>query len=121
VVARSGPARERIEQWFARHEPPLVLDAAFEVGSTPRVVEMVARGFGPALVSRFRAAFLPAGVVARPLVDAPAPLVAGVFTRRDATPTPPMRELVDAARKRFRALSANPARNRTGAAARGTG
>jgi DNA-binding transcriptional LysR family regulator len=106
VVTRVGPARERLEREFAQYRTgPLVLNAAFEVGSTPRVVEMVARGFGPAVVSRFRLSFLPPGVEVRPLRDGPAPLMAGVFRRRDAHPTAVTTELVDRARRRFRALS----------------
>lgn len=106
VVTRVGPARERLEREFAQYRTgPLVLHAAFEVGSTPRVVEMVARGFGPAVVSRFRLSFLPPDVEVRPLRDGPAPLMAGVFSRRDAHPTPATTELVDRARRRFRALS----------------
>jgi DNA-binding transcriptional LysR family regulator len=106
VVTRVGPARERLEREFAQYRTgPLVLNAAFEVGSTPRVVEMVARGFGPAVVSRFRLSFLPPGVEVRPLRDGPAPLMAGVFSRRDARPTPVTTELVERARRRFRALS----------------
>ncbi len=106
VVTRVGPARERLEREFAQYRTgPLVLNAAFEVGSTPRVVEMVARGFGPAVVSRFRLSFLPPDVEVRPLRDGPAPLMAGVFSRRDAHPTQVTAELVDRARRRFRTLS----------------
>lgn len=106
VVTRVGPARERLEREFAQYRTgPLVLNAAFEVGSTPRVVEMVARGFGPAVVSHFRLSFLPANVEVRPLRDGPAPLMAGVFSRRDARPTPVTTALVDRARRRFRTLS----------------
>ena len=106
VVPRVGPARERLEREFAQYRSgPLVLVPAFEVASTPRVVEMVARGFGPAVVSRFRLSFLPADVEVRPLRDGPAPLMAGVFLRRDAKPTEVTTELVERARRRFRALS----------------
>lgn len=106
VVTRVGPARERLEREFAQYRKgPLVLNAAFEVASTPRVVEMVARGFGPAVVSRFRLSFLPREVEVRPLRDGPAPLMAGVFARRDTKPTPTTTELVDRARRRFLALS----------------
>jgi DNA-binding transcriptional LysR family regulator len=106
VVTRVGPARERLEREFAQYRTgPLVLNAAYEVGSTPRVVEMVARGFGPAVVSRFRLSFLPPSVEVRPLRDGPAPLMAGVFSRRDAQPTAVTTALVDRARRRFRALS----------------
>lgn len=106
VVTRGGPARARLERYFAEYdEGPLVLNPAFEVGSTPRMVEMVARGFGPAIVSRFRLAFIPPEVEARPLLDGPAPLIAGAFTRRGATLPPAGRELVAAARSHFRALN----------------
>ncbi len=106
VVTRVGPARDRLEREFAQYRTgPLVLDAAFEVASTPRVVEMVARGFGPAVVSRFRLSFLPDGVEVRPLRDGPAPLMAGVFSRRDATPPQISVELVARARRRFESLS----------------
>jgi len=106
VVTRVGPARERLEREFAQYRTgPLVLNAAFEVASTPRVVEMVARGFGPAVVSRFRLSFLPPTVEVRPLRDGPAPLMAGVFRRRDARPSPVTTALVDWARRRFVALS----------------
>jgi DNA-binding transcriptional LysR family regulator len=106
VITRVGPARERLEREFAQYRTgPLVLNAAFEVASTPRVVEMVARGFGPAVVSRFRLSFLPPNVEVRPLRDGPAPLMAGVFSRRDAHPTAVTTELVARARRRFRALS----------------
>lgn len=112
VVPRVGPARERLEREFAQYRSgPLVLVPAFEVASTPRVVEMVARGFGPAVVSRFRLSFLPPNVEVRPLRDGPAPLMAGVFLRRDAQPTELTTELVARARRRFRALSGR-SRNR---------
>ncbi|MEX1361949.1 MAG: LysR family transcriptional regulator [Nannocystaceae bacterium] len=110
VVTRVGPARERLEREFAQYRSgPLVLNPAFEVASTPRVVEMVARGFGPAVVSRFRLSFLPPEVEVRPLRDGPAPLMAGVFLRRDAHPTAITTELVARARRRFRALSGRTA------------
>ncbi len=106
VITRVGPARERLEREFALYRSgPLVLNAAFEVASTPRVVEMVARGFGPAVVSRFRLSFLPHDVEVRPLRDGPAPLMAGVFSRRDAHPTPIITELIARARRHFQALS----------------
>lgn len=106
VVQRSGAARETLEHYFAEYEGgPLVLHAAFEVGSTPRLVEMVARGFGPALVSRFRVGFVPRNVVALPLLDGPAPLTAGVFMRRGAVLPDAARRLIDAARDRFAALT----------------
>ena len=106
VVTRGGPARRRLERYFEQYDGgPLVLNPAFEVGSTPRMVEMVARGFGPALVSRFRLAFLPEDVEVRPLLDGPAPLQAGVFTRKGAVLSPGARELLETARERFRELS----------------
>ena len=109
VVTRGGPARARLERYFAEYEPgPLVLNPAFEVGSTPRMVEMVARGFGPALVSRFRLSFLPEGVEIRPLLDGPAPLMAGVLTRKGAVLSTAAVELVERARSRFAELSDTP-------------
>jgi len=106
VVLRSGPVRERIERSFAEHAGgPLVLDAAFEVGATPRVVELVARGFGPAIVSRFRLAFLPKDVVARPLLDGPPPLRAGVLYRRGAALSSDAADLLALARSRFTELA----------------
>lgn len=109
VVLRDGPARERIERAFAEaQDGPLVLDAAFEVGATPRVVELVARGFGPAIVSRFRLAFLPAEVVVRPLVDGPPPLRAGVLRRRGAKPSAAATRLLELARARFTELATTP-------------
>ncbi|HWB76081.1 MAG TPA: LysR substrate-binding domain-containing protein [Nannocystaceae bacterium] len=106
VVLRSGPVRERIERSFAEHTGgPLALDAAFEVGATPRVVELVARGFGPAIVSRFRLAFLPKDVVARPLLDGPAPLRAGVLHRRGAALSSDAADLLALARSRFAELA----------------
>jgi DNA-binding transcriptional LysR family regulator len=104
VVMRSGAARRRLENYFAEYEGgPLVLNPAVEVGSSPRIVDMVARGFGPALVSRFRLAFVPPEVQARPLVDGPEPLVAGVFTRAGARLSATARELIELARIRFAA------------------
>lgn len=109
VVLRSGPARERIEQAFASHKGgALRLDAAFEVGSTPRIVELVSRGFGPAIVSRFRLAFLPADIVVRTLVDGPLPLRAGVVRRRGATPNAAGERLLALARARFSELAGTP-------------
>jgi len=106
VVLRTGPARRRLEEAFAGHvEGPLSLDAACEVGSTPRVVEMVARGFGPAVVSRFRLGFLPAGVEVRTLVDGPPPLSAGAYARRGTALTEIQQELLARARARFAAQS----------------
>jgi DNA-binding transcriptional LysR family regulator len=108
VVLRSGPARERLEREFAQYAGrPLVLNAAFQVGSTPRVVDMVARGFGPAIVSRFRLAFLPKGVVVRPLTDGPAPLSAGVYLRRGARLGPAASHLLDRAATRFSDLASD--------------
>ncbi len=107
VVPRAGPARERLDREFAEHEGgPLVMNAAFEVGSTPRMVEMVAHGFGPAIVSQFRLAFLPGGVVARPLLDGPPPLTAGVYTRRGYVLPDVAAQLIKRARRRFRELAA---------------
>jgi DNA-binding transcriptional LysR family regulator len=109
IVLSQGPARERIESAFAEAEGgPFVLDAAFEVGSTPRIVELVARGFGPAIVSRFRLAFLPPEVVVRPLVDGPPPLRAGVLRRRGATPSAAATHLLALARARFTELATTP-------------
>ncbi|MEM7151235.1 MAG: LysR family transcriptional regulator [Myxococcota bacterium] len=106
VVPRVGPARERLEREFAQYRTgPLVLNPAFEVASTPRVVEMVARGFGPAVVSRFRLSFLPQNVQVRDLRDGPAPLMAGVFRRRGVSGGEVVGELVERARRRFRVLS----------------
>jgi len=106
VITRVGPARERLEREFAQYRTgPLVLNPAFEVASTPRMVEMVARGFGPAVVSRFRLSFLPSTVEVRPLRDGPSPLSAGVFRRRDAKATELTTELVERARRRFQTLS----------------
>jgi DNA-binding transcriptional LysR family regulator len=109
VVLRSGPVRERIERAFAEHPGgALVLDAAFEVGATPRLVELVARGFGPAIVSRFRLAFLPKDVVARRLLDGPTPLRAGVLHRRGTALSPDAADLLELARSRFSELAAEP-------------
>ncbi|MBK6917341.1 MAG: LysR family transcriptional regulator [Deltaproteobacteria bacterium] len=106
VVLRQGPARERIERSFVEHGGArLRFDPAFEVGATPRVVELVARGFGPAIVSRFRLAFLPRGVVSRPLVDGPPPLRAGVLHRRGAALGAEAEQLLVLARTRFAQLS----------------
>ncbi|MEM6996131.1 MAG: LysR family transcriptional regulator [Myxococcota bacterium] len=105
VVLRGGPARRRLEEAFAGHaDGPLFVDAACEVGSTPRVVQMVARGFGPAVVSRFRLSFLPAGVEVRTLIDGPPPLSAGAYARRGAPLTEIQRALLDRARTRFSEL-----------------
>ncbi len=84
VVHRRGPARTLLERCFEAHpEGPLSLVSTVEVQSTPRMVDMVAKGFGPAIVTRFRLQFLPEqGVLVRALTDGPAPLVAGIYTRR---------------------------------------
>lgn len=109
IVLSHGPARERIESAFAEADGgPFVLDAAFEVGSTPRIVELVARGFGPAIVSRFRLAFLPPEVVVRTLVDGPPPLRAGVLRRRGAKPSDAATRLLALARARFTELATTP-------------
>lgn len=100
VVHRAGPARDRIERQFQ----DLTLNAAFEVESTPRIVEMVRRGFGPAVVSRFRLAFLPEGVAVRRLAGGPKPLTAGVFMRRSLRLAGPTELLLDRARARFAEL-----------------
>jgi LysR family hydrogen peroxide-inducible transcriptional activator len=106
VVLREGPARERIEAAFAEADDgPFVLDAAFEVEATPRVVELVARGFGPAIVSRFRLAFLPADVLVRDLEGGPPPLRAGVMHRRGARLSAAATRLLALARARFTELS----------------
>lgn len=102
VVTRAGTARRSLARVFAEHPSgPLAFVPSYEVGSSPRVVEMVARGFGPAVVSRFRLSFLPRDVVARPLVDGPKPLQAGVYVRKGATLSEPTRALVDRARASF--------------------
>lgn len=106
IVPRTGPQRERLERVFSDHpEGPLLLHAVAEVESTPRMVELVARGFGAAIVSRFRLAFVPPGVVVRALVDGPPPADAGVFTRKTAALAGAQRALVDLARARFQALA----------------
>lgn len=109
VLPRAGPLRARIERHFASAPGgPLTLAPAVEVESTPRLVEMVARGFGAAVVSRFRLAFLPPGVMARPLVDGPEPLLAGAFTRAGAPLADTAETLLARARARFHALTALP-------------
>jgi DNA-binding transcriptional LysR family regulator len=109
IVMRAGAARERLDHHFAQYRGrPLVLDAAFQVGSTPRMVDMVARGFGPAVVSHFRLAFLPEGVVVRRLQDGPPPLSAGVFTRRGTVLYGAAEDFVVGARERFRELAGMP-------------
>ncbi|MCA9551288.1 MAG: LysR family transcriptional regulator substrate-binding protein [Myxococcales bacterium] len=106
VVHRGGPARALLDQHFASHPAgPLTLVAACEVESTPRMVDMVARGFGPAVVSLFRLRFLPdEGVVARPLVDGPPALEAGVYSRRGAPLGAEARRLADAGWEAFGAV-----------------
>jgi LysR family positive regulator for ilvC len=103
IITASGPARERIEEEFKNAGRSL--NAAFEVGSTPRMVEMVGRGFGVAIVSRFRTGFLPEGAMVRSLTDGPSPLMAGVFTRKGTSLGPASQELVRRARRRFAELS----------------
>ena len=106
VVLSAGPARARIDAWFrGARGGPVVPTYAFEAGSTPRLVEIVARGFGVGLVTRCRLAFLPEGVVARPLRPEPAPLVAGYYERAGAALPPSVRTLVGRARRRFLALA----------------
>jgi LysR family nitrogen assimilation transcriptional regulator len=107
VVHRAGPAREHLEREFAA-AGALTLVPLVEVESTPRLVDMVARGFGPAVVSRVRLSFLPEGVVARPLLDGPQPLRAGVYMRRGARLSGPAKLLVTRARARFQALAEAP-------------
>jgi DNA-binding transcriptional LysR family regulator len=106
VLHRAGPARAQLDRHFASHPAgPLTLVPACEVESTPRMVDMVARGFGPAVVSLFRLRFLPdEGVVARPLVDGPPALEAGVYTRRGAPLGVEARRLADAAGAAFGAV-----------------
>ncbi len=109
VVTRSGPAREQLEQHFANYEGrPLTFHAAFEVGSSPRVVEAVARGFGVAVVSTFRAAFLPEGVHVRELVDGPDPLTAGAFRRKGTVLPTPSQDLLTRATAHFHELAKRP-------------
>jgi DNA-binding transcriptional LysR family regulator len=106
IVTRSGPAREVVERCFARAVGgPFALRAAHQVESTPRIVDLVARGLGVAIVSGFRIAFLPPGVVVRALEGGPAPLVAGVLTRRDRRLGSDARWLLARARARFEALT----------------
>ncbi len=103
VVHRAGPARRRLERQFAAGLH--TLNAAYEVESTPRIVDMVQRGFGPAVVSQFRLAFLPRGVAVLRLAGGPKPLTAGVFLRRGRRLVGPSKALVDRARARFTLLS----------------
>lgn len=83
VLPRAGPVRQLLARCFELHEAgPLTLRPAVEAESTPRIVDMVAKGFGPAIVTRFRTRYLPEqGVEVRRLLDGPAPLVAGLYTR----------------------------------------
>ena len=109
VVLRGGAARNQLERHFADYAPrPLVLNAAYEVASTPRLVEMVARGFAPAIVSHVRATFTPDTVVQSPLVDGPGPLTAGVLAREGLQPSPWAQQLIRRARWRFSVLSRAP-------------
>lgn len=103
VVPRSGALRELLERRY--HERGLPLRPVAEVESTPRMVELVSRGFGVAVVSRFRLAFTPPGVVVRSLADGPAPLRAGVFTRKEAARRPIEAELIARARARYRSIA----------------
>lgn len=107
VVHRAGPARDQLERQFTA-AGGLSLVPRVEVESTPRLVDMVARGFGPAVVSRVRLSFLPPKVVARPLLDGPQPLRAGVYMRRGARLSGPAKQLVTRARARFQALAEAP-------------
>jgi DNA-binding transcriptional LysR family regulator len=102
VVHRAGAARTRLERQFAAGAH--ALNAAYEVESTPRIVDMVKRGFGPAVVSQFRLAFLPDGVAVLRLAGGPKPLTAGVFLRRGRRLAGPSKTLVDRARARFAEL-----------------
>ncbi len=77
------PARKNLERHFASiPDTPFTLNTTVEVESTLPVVDRVARGSGPAIVNRFRVAFLPSGILVRALVDGPKPLTASVYTRR---------------------------------------
>ncbi|MCA9688795.1 MAG: LysR family transcriptional regulator [Nannocystaceae bacterium] len=110
VVARSGPARESLEQHFANYEGrPLTFNPACEVNSTPRIVDAVARGFGIAIVSRFRASFPRPGVSIRELVDGPEPLTAGAFTRKGSRLSASARALLQRATTHFHTLDARAA------------
>ena len=83
VGERVLPARENLERHFASHpDTSFTLNATVEVESRLRVVDRVARGSRPAIVNRFRAAFLPSGIIGGALVDGPKPLTASVYTRR---------------------------------------
>ncbi len=111
VVLRAGALREGMERAFAQHpRGPLAFRPVAEVESTPRVVELVAHGLGVAVVSRFRLAFAPKGLVVRPLVDGPKPLRAGVYTRANATLRAVEEELVRRARARFHSIAQRRAR-----------
>lgn len=105
VLPKHGPGRARIEQHFASAgDAPLTLAAAVEVESTPRIVDVVARGFGPAIVSQFRLGFLPKGVLARRLIGGPKALTAGVYRRRGRS-TKRAQALVRLAKARFHDLT----------------
>ncbi|RMG97388.1 MAG: LysR family transcriptional regulator [Deltaproteobacteria bacterium] len=107
VVLSAGPARARIDAWFAGAAGgPLVPTYAFEAGSTPRLVEMVGRGFGVGLVTRFRLAFLSDAVAVRCLRSEPAPLVAGYYVRSGAALPAHVRRWVGRVRQRFLTLAA---------------
>jgi DNA-binding transcriptional LysR family regulator len=104
--------RAEIERRFVEHDGgPYFLNAVAEVESTPRLVDLVARGFGIGLVSRLRLSFLPPSLVVRPLIDGPAPLRAGIFLRRGVEPSALERELISRARQRFLELT-KPRRRR---------
>lgn len=112
VLPRQGALRAEIERRFAEHDGgPYFLNAVAEVESTPRLVDLVARGFGLGLVSRLRLSFLPPSLVVRPLIDGPAPLRAGIFLRRGVEPSALERELISRARQRFLELT-KPRRKR---------
>ncbi|MFO0723177.1 MAG: LysR family transcriptional regulator substrate-binding protein [Myxococcota bacterium] len=113
VVPRQGALREEIERRFLEHDRgPLYLNAVAEVESTPRLVELVARGFGVGLVSRLRLSFLPSGLVVRALSDGPSALRAGIFIRRGVEPSALEQALITRARARFLELM-RPRRART--------
>ncbi|MEZ4452798.1 MAG: LysR family transcriptional regulator [Nannocystaceae bacterium] len=105
VLPRAGPARIALDRAFADFpSQPIHPHAVAQVGSMPRVVEAVARGFGVAIVSHFRAAFLPEGVEVRTLEGAPPPLVAGAYARVSDTIEGVGAELLARARGRFAEL-----------------
>lgn len=106
VIPRAGPARAALDRAFADFPgQPLHLHAVAQVGSMPRVVEAVARGFGVAIVSHFRAAFLPEGVEVRALEGGPPPLIAGAYVRASDVVVGAGAELLARARARFTELS----------------